>query len=162
MIKLPPLINFNDYDSYQEYIDTVYRFFEDDFLKNAVYYLKEKIRCDSKIEDGKICTFWHIATNKFSDKDRAPDMARCARIQWIKPIIEKHRSKNVYVWEKTKKGRRRIYFCLNDWSYLIIVEKRINKLKENPSKYYLVLYTAFPIDEDWYKESLKKEFQDCV
>lgn len=160
MITLPPLFSFNDYPN-SEYIDIIYSSFKNDFLDNEVYYFKEKIHCDYRLEDGKVCTFWHIVTNKLITNNRDLDIARSARIKWPKPIIEFFNDKDINIWEKTKKGKRRIYFCPNDWSYLVVVEKRKNKRPSNPSPYYLVLYTAFPPDSDGYKRKLRKEFENC-
>src|SRR5680860_101391 len=150
MIVLPPLFIFNDYSNL-EYIKVIYSSFKNDFLDNPVYYFGEKIHCDYRLDDGKVCTFWHIVTNKLVSNNRDLDTARSARIRWPKSIIELFNNDGIKIWEKTKKGKRRIYFCLSDWSYLVIVEKRINKNPNNPSPYYLVLYTAFPIDSDGYK-----------
>jgi hypothetical protein len=166
MITLPPLVSFNDYPA-QDYIDAVYAFFKQDFLDNSVYYLEQKICCDSRFEDNKVCTFWHIVTSDLLDPSRPLDTSRSARIRWPKPIIEGFSDSSIKVWENVKKDKKgklqkRIYFSFNDWEYLVVVEKRINKLPDNPSKYYLVIFTAFPIIEDWYKAKLEKEYNSCI
>ena len=160
MIALPPLFSFNDYSNL-EYIEIIYSSFKDDFLDNAVYYSGEKIHCDYRLEENKVCTFWHIVTNKLVSNNRDLDIARSARIKWPKSIIELFNDNSINVWEKTKKGKKRIYFCLDDWSYLVVVEKRVNKHLNNPSPYYLVLYTAFPIESEGYKRTLREEFESC-
>lgn len=168
MINLPELILFNDYPSSEVYLDTVYSFFKSDFLENKVWYQNQAIFCDATLENNKAATFWHIVTNNLIGSGRPLDINRSARIRWPKPIIEGHEDEDVRVWENIKKdskgkNQKRIYFCFGDWEYLVILEKRIDKLVVSESlKYYLIIFTAFPVDEDWYKKKLNKEYCECL
>jgi len=159
MINLPELVLFNDYPCYKDYIEYVYSIFKNDFLDNPVYYLKQKIVCYREpLDDNKEASFWHIVTGDLTNTSgRLLDTRRSERIRWPKPIIKGHTDDSIKVWENKKKDKKRklqerIYFCLDDWSYVIILGKRKN---------YLWLCTAFPISEDGYKEKLKKEYLNC-
>ncbi len=155
MLVLPDLIKYCDYTGKdKEYLDVVYSFFKIDFVDNRPIFNGVRLGLKKHPqEDGKEATFWHFITTGNVEKNRYPDIPRCERIRWPKPIIDKSSSKNIRVWENkrnTKKGiQERICICYGDWEYLVILTKR---------KDYLLPWTAYPIQYDKDKRKLENEY----
>jgi hypothetical protein len=164
MINLPPLVLFNQYPSYEEYIEAVYAYFRHDFLKNKVLYLNKPIICypDPK-ELGKEASFWHLITKDTNNHGRPIDFRRSERIRWPKPVISECQDESIKIWEEVKKNKKgknqiRVHFCFGNWEYLVVLTKRPN---------HWVFCTAYPIfeNENWevrYKQKLQKRYKDYV
>src|SRR4030066_170192 len=62
------------------------------------------------VEKGKEATFWHLISEGKSEKDRLPDLRRCERIRWPRPIIEHHDRLTIKFWGPERKGGKRTCF----------------------------------------------------
>lgn len=160
MLNLPPLVLFNDYPSFNDYIEAVYSFFRDDFLNNRVFYLNKPVICyPDPVEQGKEASFWHVITKDYKNGSRPLDTKRSERIRWPKPVIEGFKDESVKVWEeikRNKKGKKqsRVHFCFGDWDYLVVLTRRPN---------HWIICTAYPILDDdergiEYKNDLQERY----
>lgn len=154
MLKLPPLICFNDYKDWAEYVEVLYYFFKKDFIDEKITYLGLKVfYIKDPMYQSKEFTFWHIISEGKVEADRLPDLRRCERICWPKPIIEASADRQVKIWNNIRTNNRgkkqiRICFCFGEWDYLVVLEKRNN---------YYIFCTAYPVSGG-HKSKLKKEF----
>lgn len=104
---------------------------------------------------GKCANFWHLISEGSQELERIPDLRRCERIRWPRPIIEHADSIDIRTWEifrpwKSQK-QRRIIFTLNDFSYIVV-------LAETRKVFDFV--TAYHIEAMHRREKFRKEFQN--
>lgn len=152
---LPPLILLNDYSA-NEYLEVVYKVFEKDFEyskpKFGNYVVKLKRH---PLYDNKSATFWHMISEGEVESERMPDIRRCERIGWIRPIMEKfdpdQSSNDIAWWIEKKKGEERFHLALMDFSYLVVVAIR---------KDFVLPWTAFLVEYEHQRRKLKKRYEN--
>lgn len=149
---LPALIRLADSNGdWNRYVEMVYRYFRQDFIRNPLMFAGQPIQLKRHpMEQGKEAVFWHLVSEGEIEADRLPDLRRCERIRWVRPIIEHAATDSVKVWENTRKGEIRICLWCEEAEFLVILAKR--------STYYL-LWTAYPIVEEHRKRKLRKEYE---
>lgn len=156
---LPDLILFEKYKgNWKAYIDAIYQHFHNDFVKSRPFFEKLPIfvRYQPCFEE-KGVTFWHLISEGDQESERIPDLRRCERIQWPKPIIEKSHSEFVRMWETYRpwKGQqqRRINISIDNFSYIVVIA-------ENRKGFDLV--TAYCVEKAARREKLRKEFESFL
>ena len=89
-IELPDLILLNDFrGDYHSYIEAVYKIFKLDFVINKTIFRGEELRLKwHPVFQDKAYTFYHITHEGENEENRLPDLRRCERLPWAKPIIE--------------------------------------------------------------------------
>jgi len=100
---------------------------------------------------GKAATFWHIISEGNIEENRLPDMRRCERIRWPRPVIEHSHENGVKVWKNIRGREIRICLWLESLEYLVILADR---------KDYVLLWTAYMVDKDHRRQKLQKEFEE--
>ena len=89
---LPALILLSDHGGdWQRYIDAVYAVFNTDFIARRAHYEAKKILLigrDAELIDGKERRFWHCVSEGELEDARSPDLRRCERMPWMRPVIE--------------------------------------------------------------------------
>jgi len=149
---LPPLVLFEHYGgNWDRYLDVLYRFFKEDFIESAPTFKGMKLVLKRHpIEKGKEATFWHLISEGRSEEDRLPDLRRCERIRWPRPIIEHHHEPVIKCWENKRKGEKRICLWFEEVEYLVILAKR---------RGYVILWTAYLVTRTHSKMKLRKEYE---
>ena len=149
---LPALVRFQDYGSdWERYVNALYRFFTQDFVVNRAEFRGIRIGLKRMpIVDGKEATFWHLISEGPLEADRLPDLRRCERIRWPRPVIDHAEENAIKVWETTRKGDTRICLWLESNEYLVILARR---------RGYILLWTAFPVTLPHRKAALQKEYE---
>ena len=86
---LPPLVLFGgDWDVYEE---EIYNWFRRDFVESKPAFPNHRVALKRlPMFKNKEATFWHFISAGPAENDRVPDMRRCERIRWPKPIIESY------------------------------------------------------------------------
>ena len=100
---------------------------------------------------GKEATFWHMIQEGAIEDERIPDLRRCERIRWPRPIIEHVRAPAVKVWSNQRKGEKRICLWLEHEDYLVILADRGD---------YILPWTAYLVEQPHRKRKLLKEYED--
>ena len=103
------------------------------------------------IRDNKEATFWHVTTDGSDEATRQLNLDRCARVCWIRPIIEAADSGNVRVWRNKRNGDSSILMALPDFSYVIVIRDR------GP---YLLLWTAYCVTYNNQRRKLEREYKN--
>lgn len=152
---LPQELHYADYKGdWEKFLKDVYSIFERDFKKSKSIYEGLRIVFDSRIENGKEMAFWHLIQKEdYKAEDRVPDLRRCERIPWLKPIIEHTHESFVSLWENSRKKPKRqrqtrILLWLEELDYLVILGKRPKEI---------VLITAYCTDIESQRKKLIKE-----
>lgn len=124
---LPSLIEFDEYSgNWQQYIDAVYGVFNADFIVRRAYYDGKKILLigkDAELAHGKERRFWHCVAEGKIEEERTPDLRRCERIPWMRPVLEHASDATVDVWVEAQSGkgiRPHLWF---DEEFLVVLER---------------------------------------
>jgi hypothetical protein len=156
-MKLPDLIKLESHNGcWKDYIEAVYKVFKKDFIEDRTFYKNTivALRKYPLLKDKEAC-FWHLTSQGKTEEERTPDLRKCEKIGWIKPIIEFAKDKDIKFWKsKRKKGSSSVYedricLCYGDWEYLVVLADRGD---------YILLWTAYPIDYGHTRRKLEKEF----
>lgn len=138
---LPPLLDLADYGGdWEAYVDAVYRRFTTDFVHNKASFrgFRVGVRYHPPFR-GKGYGFWHCIQEGAIESERSPNLARCARIGWIRAIIEHHTEPEIAQWTNRRQGE----LCYLLWfreEYLVVLAVRGSEADR--SRYYL-LKTAY-------------------
>lgn len=151
---LPNLVLLEKYqNNWDKYIEALYDYFCKDFV-----YDKPLFRGTMLVlkrlplgKDGKEATFWHMISEGRIEQERTPDLRRCERIRWPKPIVEHSECNNIKVWENERRGEKRICLWFEDIEYLVVLAKRNG---------YILFWTAYLVKENHKKRKLNKEFEE--
>jgi hypothetical protein len=150
---LPDLVLFEG--DWHRYIEKIYHYFKADFIATKPKYLGKSIALKRHpMTDGKETTFWHMISEGKIESERIPDLRRCERIRWPKPIIEhSDQEKTIKVWENVRKNKNRICIWLESHEYLIVLDNRRD---------YILFWTAYLITENHSKRKLQKEYERFI
>jgi hypothetical protein len=136
--------------NWTEYLEALYGFFQQDFAGRVLQFGGVRLVLKRHpIIDGKEATFWHLISEGAREADRLPDLRRCERIRWPRPIIENFHDSCIKVWENERKGEARVCLWLEENEYLVVLALR---------RGYVILWTAYPVVEDHRKAKLRKEY----
>lgn len=148
---IPPLVFLESYNgNWDEYIRAVYEFFRKDFVEDKPVYEGKKISVKRyPIIDGKEITFWHIISEGNEEINRTPDLRRCERIRWPRPIVEHASHPAIKIWRNERRGETRICIWLESHDYLVVLADRGT---------YKLFWTAYSVTRNHTKRKLLKEY----
>lgn len=148
---LPALALLEEYGGdWNRYLDALYAFFKRDFIDSRPAYNGVTLALKRHpVIQNKEATFWHIISEGDSEADRVPDMRRCERIRWPRPVIEHSGDTSIKIWANERRGEKRICLWLEDAEYLVILAER---------KGYTLLWTAYAVEQEHSKKKLRKEY----
>lgn len=146
---LPKLLTLADHDGdWAAYVKAVYAVFQHDFIQTECLLHGKRVGVRRQLSyENKSFTFWHCVSEGTVEEDRTPDLRRCERIPWIRPIIEHETQTGVDVWTTKKKGDERLSLWFGE-EYLVVLGIR---------KDYYLLITAFPTNRNHTVQKLRKE-----
>jgi hypothetical protein len=135
---------------WQRYLAAIYSAFRADFVTDRPKFNGRRCACKRHpMIDGKEATFWHLISEGAVEADRLPDLRRCERIRWPRPMIE--RSPNdIRVWKSERPGDQRIVIALDDFSYVVVLADRGE---------YVILWTAYCVEQDHRRAKLRREWE---
>ena len=143
---LPSLIEFEG--EWNAYIDRVYEVYLSDFVRTKVSYKNSRVAVRREPEsNGKGSGFWHCVSEGHDEDRRVPDLARCARVPWIRAIIENSEHELIDVWENSRRGNTNILLWFNE-EFLVVLSKRDG---------YVLLITAYSTDYERRRARLRAE-----
>jgi hypothetical protein len=150
---LPPLVLFESYSgNWNNYIEALYSFFKEDFIESRPEFMKRTIQVKrSPLYQNKASTFWHITSEGEEEEKRIPDMRRCERIRWPRPIIEHCPSELVRCWPNKRGQEKRIVLWFFNEDYVIVLADR---------EKYVLLWTAYMVSYEHTKNKLAKEYEE--
>jgi len=151
---LPRLVLLPDYGGeWGRYLEAVYTYFRQDFIVSSPRWEGKRIGMKRHpMVAGKEATFWHLISEGEVEKDRLPDIRRCERIRWPRPMIEAGRDGQVRCWRNRKGHECRIVIALGDFSYIVVLALR---------KDYAILWTAYYVEREHRRAKLRKECEEA-
>lgn len=149
---LPDLVLFQDSGGdWAQYLETLYEHFRSDFVHSKPTWPNRRWAVKRHpVYEGKEATFWHIISDGANEFERTPDLRRCERIRWPRPIIDNAREDNVKLWLNKRGRSERIVLSSADFSYLVVLEDRTE---------YVMLWTAYPVERPHQRRKLEKEYE---
>ncbi len=148
---LPSLITLAQSNGdWELYLNKIYEHFLDDFIRQTCSFrgIKIAIKRHPQI-DHKEITFWHIISDGEDESKRLPNLRRCERIGWPRPIITRVPNSEIKMWENKRGTEKRICLWVEKAEYLVVLAVRNN---------YLLLWTAYPVTQAHSKKKLEKEY----
>ncbi|MCL4481866.1 MAG: hypothetical protein M1445_04480 [Bacteroidetes bacterium] len=157
-IVLPELILLENFGgNYENFIQAVYLVFQRDFIKHKTKFRGEELRLKwHPIYQDKAYTFYHLTHKGEDEQNREPDLRRCERIPWARPVIENCDTWNLKIWPQIRNGKNRLCIWLQlegEPDYFIILDVREN---------YKLLWTAFVAEFDHEKRKKQKEYEEWL
>ncbi|SHJ47875.1 hypothetical protein SAMN05444280_12080 [Tangfeifania diversioriginum] len=154
-IELPEMILLEHFNgNYEQFIDAVYEVFDNDFIRHKTKFRGEVLRMKwHPVFKERAYTFYHMTHKGKDEQNREPDLRRCERIPWARPVIENCDSWKLKIWpQKRKRGNRLcIWLDLEDEpDYFVIIDVRKN---------YKLLWTAFVAEYKHEKRKKLKEYE---
>ncbi len=151
---LPSLVRVSG--EWPKVLASLYVIFERDFKQTERSFGGFPVRWDDRVLEGKYEEgFWHLITkHDHETNERLPDLRRAERLPWCGPTITHATDNAVKSWSyKEGKGHIRTYLWLEDFDYVIILEKR---------KRMTLLITAYYVEGDSNRRSLRQKYKNRV
>jgi hypothetical protein len=148
---LPELVLLASYNGdFARFLDAVYACFRSDFVDSRPAFRGERLQLKRHpLVQGREYTFWHMVSEGRDEASRQPDVVRCERIRWPRPVIEHSTDPVLKVWGNVRGGEHRICLWLENDEYLVVLTRR---------KGYLLPWTAYPVTLSHRKAKLQREF----
>lgn len=147
----------------EEYIDTLYAGFLDELVNSHAQWSPNGTKVSCRRHDemyGRHASFWHCVSGGSSDEElRILDHGRCARVHWIRPILDHFNSVypdagsgSINWWISSRNPRAPRYLIANsDFSYVVIVDERTD---------YALLVTAYCVEQKHRRRKLQREHEE--
>ena len=152
---LPALVLFESCEgNWERYVEVVYTHFKRDFVDSRPRFQGHRLRLKRyPVEQGKEATFWHLISEGSIEAERTPDMRRCERICWPRPVIERAPCTELRVWRQQRKGENRIAIAVDDFCYIVVLAER-----EDGDGIYYLPWTAFYVEFDHRRKKYEREW----
>ncbi|MCL6613094.1 MAG: hypothetical protein K6U03_00505 [Firmicutes bacterium] len=152
---LPELVKLEEYaGDWDYYLSVLYSFFKDDFINSSPRFKGMKVGIKRyPLLNGKEASFWHIISSGEEENSKVPDLRRCERIRWPRPIIDHFNDAGIKLWEQEKNREQRVYLWLEAEDYLVVLSKRGT---------YCLLWTAFVVNYPHYRDKLQKQYEAWI
>jgi len=149
---LPPLVLFADHGGdWPRYLEALYDHFRRDFVNDKPSFQGVKLALKRHpVIDGKEATFWHFISEGYDEAERLPDLRRCERIRWPRPVIEQADGAVVKIWREPRGNEIRIHLWVEAAGYLVVLAER---------KGYLLPWTAYPVERERQQDKLRKRWE---
>jgi hypothetical protein len=143
--------------NWDQYLNLIYGYFKIDWLDSRPTYEGKRVGLRKHpVVKGKESTFWHLISEGPNEDDRIPDLRRCERIRWVRPIIENvGLHTDILVWKQNRRGNTNVAIALQDFSYIVFLGERTS-LTGN----YLIPLTAYSVASAHQRERYRKEWQE--
>ncbi|HRD73187.1 MAG: hypothetical protein E6Q27_08955 [Aeromicrobium sp.] len=157
---LPGLLLLEDYGGdWTRYVEALHQRFLTDFVASKPGWRGKDVRLKRHPEyDGKSATFWHMISEGATEADRTPDMRRCERIAWPRPIMDEHDGAapgktacRVLWWTEMRGTETRFHLAPDDFSYVVVVADRGD---------FVLPWTAYYVEFAYRREKLRKKWRD--
>lgn len=141
------------------HVERLHQQFVADFVESKPAWPGKDVRLKRHPEhDGKSATFWHLISEGSTEADRTPDMRRCERIAWPRPIMEEFDDAvpattpcRILWWTELRGTETRYHLAADDFSYVVVVADRRD---------FVLPWTAYCVEHAYRREKLRKKWRD--
>ena len=134
----------------------LYHIFVRDFIDSQPLYHGQAIWFFPEVEDGKHIIFWHLTTrDDKSTGQRLPDLRRCERLPWVRPILCRPPYPEILDWDYEEgDGTTKTYVWLKENNFVVILKKYPDGSRR--------LITSFWIDYPHTKRRLMNKYNHRI
>lgn len=152
VFELPEIICLEDFGGdINTYLEEVYAIFKRDFVDSKPTFEGTRLGLKKHPEvAGKAYTFYHMTHTGKQEDDREPDLRRCERIGFPRPMIDNSNHPYLKVWRKNHKGHNRILIYHEEEEYLVVLEDRGQ---------YILPWTAYLVTYKNQRRRLMEEYE---
>jgi hypothetical protein len=147
---------------WEQVLARLYGIFNHDFVQTGCRFEGGPVWWDRRKLDGSSYEegFWHLITKvNHKQNERLLNPRRAERLPWCKPTIVNSSAPEVKAWSyKEAKGKIRMYLWLENWDYVIVLEKRQLRVGRNIA----FLITAFYVEGESTRKSLRRKYQSRI
>ena len=156
---LPALILLEDAQGdWNTYLERIHHRFAADFIASKPSWPGKRVGVKRHPEsDGKSATFWHLISDGDVEADRLPDMRRCERIGWPRPMMDGYdgeapgsTARRIVWWKESRKNEDRYLLAPDDFSYIVVVADRGD---------YVLPWTAFWIEHEHQRRKRERAYR---
>lgn len=154
---LPRLITLAQHGGdWNTYLTAIHGVFIRDFVSDPPTFPGKRVGVKRfPVRDGKAATFWHFISEGKVEEERTPDLRRCERIGWPRPLIIElaalvRGSGRVRCWRQDRAPARRILIAVEDFSYVVILDDRRD---------YVLPWTAYPVQYRHQQDKFRREWE---
>ena len=140
------------------YLERLHTCFVADFVDSKPTWPGKRVALKRHPEyDGKSATFWHMISEGKSEADRTPDMRRCERIAWPRPILDEFDASpgttncRVLWWSELRGTETRYHLAPDDFSYVVVMADRGD---------FVLPWTAYYVEHTYRREKLRKKWRE--
>jgi len=155
---LPPLVLLQEHNGdWEQYIAAVYDYFRSDFIDSKPRFQNKAVGLKRyPLLEGKEATFWHITSEGKEEDKRVPDLRRCERIRWPRPIIEHYNDESIRYWSNIRgnarrRNEKRIVLWFYNEDFVVVLADRGR---------YVLLWTAYYVSWDSTRRKLLKDYEE--
>jgi hypothetical protein len=138
----------------QQTYDGLYDVFRQQIRNGALTYRGNVVWHFPEVSDGREEVFWHLTSRE--DKttgDRLPDLRRCERITWVRPLVHACPHADVLDWDYVEgDGTTKTYLWLPDDDFLVILKKYPDGRRR--------LVTSFWVEYEHKRRELRKKYDN--
>lgn len=155
---LPDLLFLEDAQgNWDLYLERLHTQFVADFIDSKPAWPGKRVGVKKHPEHaGKAATFWHLISDGDVESERLPNMRRCERIGWPRPMMdefdeaEPQKTKcRIVWWKERRKNEERYLLAPDDFSYIMVVADRGD---------YVLPWTAFWIEHTHQRTKRERAF----
>ena len=156
---LPELLLLEDAQgNWGMYLDRMHARFVTDFIDSKPAWPGKRVGVKRHPEhDGKSATFWHLISDGAVEAERLPNMRRCERIGWPRPMMDEFDAADpdtsatrILWWKETRDSEERYLLAPEDFSYVVVVVDRGE---------YVLPWTAFWIEYAHQRNKRERAFR---
>lgn len=145
---------------WEKTLNKLYLIFVEDFIKGKPKFGDRSVWWDQNKYDGRFEEgFWHVISAKdHATQERIPDFERAKRLPWCAPVVLNYQDPQIKCWDfQEGRGKIRTYIWLEQWDYLVILEKRSTRNGE-----IAFLITAYFISGSSSRKKLTQKYEQRV
>ena len=140
--------------NWDAYCEELYTCFITDFRINGMPKFEGqplRLKCHPRCSAGREATFWHLISDGKTEADRIPNMRRCERLCWVRPMIEAIGTDQVIAFIEDR-PEKAIIVTLPDFSFKIVLARR---------DCYFLLWTAYYLEHGHQRRKLQEQSTRC-
>lgn len=165
---LPEIIDVNG--SFDEVVNRLYTIFHRDIVLGYPRLDGTEVWFDRTVKPGKAYEegFWHlIERDHYNNGNRSFDPRRAERLPWCAPMLNNFHMPEIKCWMCNERGKLMCYVWLEDYDYVIILEKRTLPPKMvgtivKPARTIVFLKTAYHIDGESRRRHFRRKYSQKI
>jgi len=155
---------------FKQILSRLYNIFHSDFIEKTPHLGSMEVWHNREVKPGQTYEeiFWHlIERDPNNQENRSFDPRRAERLPWCAPTLNNSQQPQVKYWICNEHGKQMCYVWLEDYDYVVILEKRTLPPKvisgtEKPVRIVAFLKTAYHVDGESRRRCFRRKYGERV